>query len=82
MDPRNLPGSHTSVYRKAANLGMFSESIADDLADLWGDHRAKTYYQDGLAAETRARRLSDLATEVHLFIVGRSSQGHECICTS
>jgi len=82
MDPRNLPGSHTSVYREAANLGMLSEGIADDLADLWRDHRAKTYYQDGLATEKRARRLSDLATEVHLFIVGRSSQGHECICTS
>ena len=82
MNPRNLPGSHTSVYREAANLGMFSESTADDLADLWRDHRAKTYYQDGLATEKRARRLSDLAIEVHLFIVGQSSQGHECICTS
>ena len=82
MDPQNLPGSHTSVYREAANLGMLSEGIADDLADLWRDHRAKTYYQDGLATGKRARRLSDLAAEVHLFIVGRSSQGHECICTS
>lgn len=82
MDPRNLPGSHTSIYREAANLGLFSESVADDLGDLWSEHRAKTYYQDGLAAETRARQLSELATEVHQFIVGRTSQGHECICPS
>lgn len=82
MDPRNLPGSHTSIYREAANLGLFSESVADDLADLWREHRAKTYYRDGLAAEARARRLAELATEVHQFIVGQSSQGHECICPS
>lgn len=82
MNPRNLPGSHMSVYREAAYIGIFSEQVADDLADLWSDHRAKTYYQDGLAAEKRARQLHNLAIEVHLFIVGRSSRGHECICTS
>lgn len=82
MDPQNLPGTHTAVYQEAASLGMFSENTANDLADLWRDHRAKTYYQDALAAEKRARRLSDLATEVHRFIVGRSSQSHECICNT
>lgn len=82
MDPRNLPESHTSIYQEASAVGIFSERIADDLADLWSDHRAKTYYQDGLAAELRARRLHTLATEVHQFIVGRSGRGHECFCTS
>ena len=82
MDPRDLPGSHTSIYQEAANIGLFSESTADDLSDLWREHRAKTYYQDGLAAEKRARRLHDLASEVHLFIVGRSSQGYACVCAS
>lgn len=81
MDPRNLPGSHMSIYGEAADIGMFSERVANDLADLWSDHRAKTYYQDGLAAATRARRLHDLATEVHLFIVGQSSRGYECLCS-
>ncbi|MDB9264260.1 hypothetical protein PN424_16625 [Halorubrum ezzemoulense] len=32
---------------------MFDESVAADLADLWRDHRAKTYYQDGLASAAR-----------------------------
>jgi hypothetical protein len=82
MDPRNLPGSHLSIYREAASIGIFTEHVADNLADLWRDHRAKTYYQDGLAAEKRARRLRDLATEVHLFIIGQSSRGYECLCTS
>lgn len=82
MDPRNLPGSHTTIYQEAARIGIFSESIADDLADLWQEHRARTYYQDGLAAETRARKLNELATEVHEYIVGRSSRSHECLCES
>lgn len=82
MDPQNLPGSHTSIYQEATNLGLFSERVSDELADLWKEHRAKTYYQDGLAAEPRARRLVELANEVHLFIVGRSSRGHECLCDS
>lgn len=82
MDPQDLPGSHTSIYREAANLGLFSESAADELGELWREHRAKTYYQDGLAAEARSRRVFELATEVHEFIVGRSAQGHECICES
>ena len=82
VNPRNLPGSHMSIYRQAANIGIFSERVADNLADLWSNHRAKTYYQDGLAAEKRSRRLHNLATEVHLFIVGRSARGYECLCTS
>lgn len=68
------------MYREAAATGLFSESMANDLADLWRDHRAKTYYQDGLAAAERAETMSALAQEVHTFIIGRSSQGHECLC--
>lgn len=79
-DPRNLPGTHTAVYREATRVGIFSEESADRLADLWRNHRAKTYYQDGLATKKRSRRLYDLATEVHQFIVERSSQSHECLC--
>lgn len=75
-----LPGTHPGVYREAASAGIFSESVANDLADLWREHRAKTYYQDGLAARSRAERMYELASEIHWFVVGRSSQGHECIC--
>lgn len=75
-----LPGTHPGVYREAASAGIFSESVANDLADLWREHRAKTYYQDGLAARKRAEKMYKLASEIHQFVVGRSSQGHECIC--
>lgn len=78
--PDDLPGSHPGVYREAATAGIFAESTAADLADLWRDHRVKTYYQDGLAAAARAEKMSALAIETHAFVVGRSSQGHECLC--
>lgn len=78
--PNDLPGTHAGAYHEAASVGIFAESIAEDLADLWRNHRAKTYYQDGLAAENRAERMHELASEVHAFVVGRSSQGHECLC--
>lgn len=81
-DPDALPGTHAGVYREAATVGIVSEATADDLADLWRDHRAKTYYQDGLAGADRADKMSALASEIHAFVVGRSSQGYECLCDS
>ena len=80
MDPADLPGTHPGVYREAASAGIFDESMANDLADLWRDHRAKTYYQDGLATAERAEAMYVLAQEVHAFVVGRSSQGYGCLC--
>lgn len=80
VTPDDLPGTHSGVYREAASAGIFAEPIADDLADLWRNHRAKTYYQDGLAAADRAAKTYELASEVHAFVVGRSSRNYECLC--
>lgn len=81
-EPDDLPGTHPGVYREAATTGLLAESVAEDLADLWRDHRAKTYYQDGLATAERAERTYALADEIHAFVVGRSREGHECLCDS
>ena len=35
MEPRDLPGTHTGIYREAATVGLFAKATADDLADLW-----------------------------------------------
>lgn len=78
--PDALPGTHPGVYREAAAAGVFAESTAADLADLWRDHRAKTYYRDGLASAKRAEAVNALASEIHAYVVGRSRQGHECLC--
>lgn len=80
MQPDALPGTHPGVYREAAATGVFAESMAEDLADLWREHRAKTYYQDGLASADRAEVMYALASEIHAYIIGRSRQGHECLC--
>lgn len=80
MEPDDLPGTHPGVYREAAAVGVFSESVAADLAELWREHRAKTYYQDGLASAARADAMYDLAVELHAYITGRSRRGHECLC--
>lgn len=80
VQPDDLPGTHSGVYRDAAALGIFDESVASELAALWREYRAKTYYQDGLATADRADRMSALAHEIHAFVVGRSSQGHACLC--
>ena len=80
MQPDDLPGTHPGVYREAAAAGVFGESIAADLADLWRDHRAKTYYPDGLASAARADAMYELATELHTYVTGQSRQGHECLC--
>ena len=80
MQSNDLPGTHPGVYREAAAAGVFGESTAADLADLWRDHRARTYYQDGLASAARADAMYELATELHVYVTGQSRQGHECIC--
>ena len=82
IGPRDLPGTHPGVYREAATRGILSESVAADLKDLWRNHRAKTYYQDGLAARERAEKMYELASEAHLFVVNLSSKKHECLCDS
>jgi len=79
MQPDDLPGTHPGVYGATAT-GVFGKSMAADLADLWRDHRAKTYYQDGLASAARAESMYELATEIHAYVTGRSRQGHECLC--
>ena len=80
VEPRELPGTHPGVYTEAARRGILSEHIADNLQDLWRNHRAKTYYQDGLAARERAERMYDLAAETHEYVVNQSTKKHECIC--
>lgn len=79
-EPDSLPGTHAGVYEEAARVGIVSESTAGDLADIWRNHRTKTYYQDGLATAHRATTMGELATEIHEFVVGRTARGHKCRC--
>ncbi|WP_142859526.1 hypothetical protein [Salinigranum halophilum] len=80
VEPRELPGTHPGVYTEATRRGILSEHVADNLQDLWRNYRAKTYYQDGLAAGERAERMYDLAAETHEYVLNQSTKKHECIC--
>lgn len=80
VEPRDLPGTHPGVYTEAARRGILSAHVAENLQDLWRNHRAKTYYQDGLAARERAKKLFELASETHEFVVNQSVKRYECVC--
>ena len=63
MDPNDLPGTHPGVYREAAAIGLFAESVAEDLADLWREHRANDPLpRDRLATLVCAHELLSLDT--------------------
>ena len=81
MDPNDLPGTHPGVYQEAAAIGLFSESVSEELADLWQDHRAKAYYQDGHVAADRAKAMYELASEIHEFVVSRSDKSRNVFAT-
>jgi hypothetical protein len=68
------------VYTEAARRGILPQRVAENLQDLWRSHRAKTYYQDGLASNERAEKAFVLASETHDFVVNQSSKRHECRC--
>ncbi|WP_424008995.1 hypothetical protein [Haloferax denitrificans] len=80
LEPRDLPGTHPGVYTEAARRGIISHHVAENLQDLWRNHRAKTYYQDGLASKGRAEKLFELARETHEYVVNQSTKKYECIC--
>ncbi|GGC70762.1 MULTISPECIES: hypothetical protein [Haloferax] len=80
LEPRDLPGTHPGVYTEAARRGIISQHVAENLQDLWRNHRAKTYYQDGLASKSRAEKLFELARETHEYVVNQSTKKYECIC--
>jgi len=82
MDPNDLRAHIQECIEKRLLSGFSLNRSPKIWADLWREHRAKTYYQDGLAAADRADTMYELASEIHEFVVGRSRQGHECICDS
>jgi len=75
MQPDDLPVPTLVSIGRLQQPVSSGESMAADLADLWRDHRAKTYYQDGLPSAGSADAMYELATELHAYVTGRSRQG-------
>lgn len=80
LGPSEVISSHRRLYQYGAEAGLFDDTFADDLAELWNQNRTKTYYRLGLATEGQATAMQDLATAVHSHLVGGSRVSYECIC--
>lgn len=80
MEASEVIRSHRRLYERGAEVGLYDEAFADDLAELWNQNRTKTYYRLGLATEEQAMAVHDLATDLHQHLVDGSGVSHECIC--
>ena len=74
--------THRYAYDRAAELGLFSQSLCDDLYQLYKNNRSAAYYRDTVATKEQADKLFRLATTVHKFISNHLQASHECICGS
>jgi hypothetical protein len=81
-DASRPPQSHTTAIHRSVEMGLVDEAVGNRLVDLWEANRARTYYQDAIATETRAETLLELATTIHEQVVGLVGVRHECVCSS
>lgn len=76
----DVPGQrHTEVYELGVQAGLFSQTVADRLEELWLENRSESYYRTGVAGEYRARTIYQLATKLHEEVV-QLTRTHDCIC--
>ncbi|MUW15949.1 hypothetical protein GJ633_16110 [Halorubrum sp. CBA1125] len=80
MSGSEVVSSHRRLYQRGAEVGLYADSFADELAELWNQNRTKTYYRLGIATEEQAETMRDLAEEMHRHLVDGSRVPHECIC--
>lgn len=71
---------HATVYERAVEINLFSESFGDRLLDLWKTNRAAVYYREAAATAEQADAMLELATGVHSYVFEFASANHECIC--
>lgn len=74
--------SHRRAYDRAAELGLFSQSLCDALYQMYEENRSAAYYRDTIATEAQAETLFHLAVDVHGFTVQYMRCVHECRCRS
>jgi hypothetical protein len=80
MEPSEVISSHRRLYQRGAEVGLYDEEFAAELAELWNQNRTKTYYRLGLATEAQAVAMEDLAAALHQHLVDGSQVSHECLC--
>ncbi|THE63254.1 DNA-binding protein [Salinadaptatus halalkaliphilus] len=73
--------SHRYAYDRAAALGLFSQSLCDELYQMHSDNRSAAYYRDTVATAEQADALFHLAVEIHEYTVQHLQYSHECRCS-
>lgn len=74
--------SHRRAFDRAAELGLFSQSLCDGLYQMYEENRSAAYYRDTVATQAQAETLFHLAVEVHEFTIRHLQCAHECRCVS
>ncbi|PSP94372.1 hypothetical protein BRC91_06170 [Halobacteriales archaeon QS_4_62_28] len=80
MSGSEVISNHRRLYQRGAEIGLYSDSFAGDLAELWNQNRTKTYYRLGIATKSQAEAMQNLAREIHRHLVDGSQVPYECIC--
>lgn len=80
VESEQVISDHNRLYERGAETGLFDESFADRLADLWNHNRTKTYYRLGIATKEQAEAMHRLASNIHRHLVSTTRISHECIC--
>ncbi|NHN65898.1 hypothetical protein G9463_22005 [Haloarcula sp. JP-Z28] len=80
MDASEVISSHRRLYQRGAEIGLYDDAFGERLAELWNQNRTKTYYRLGIATESQAKAMHELATDVHQDLINASQVRHECLC--
>ncbi|WP_248896340.1 hypothetical protein [Haloplanus sp. XH21] len=80
MESSEVISSHRRLYQRGAEVGLYDEEFAAELAELWNQNRTETYYRLGLATEAQAVAMEELAAALHQHLVDGSRISYECLC--
>ncbi|WP_265110863.1 hypothetical protein [Halosolutus halophilus] len=80
MAPEEIISSHSRLYQRGAEAGLYADRFGEELTELWNQNRTKTYYRLGIATEEQAEAMRQLATNFHHYLVSTSRIKYECIC--
>ena len=71
---------HEYSYERAHQTGLFEESTASALMDLYSENRTESYYGGGRPTDHQAAAMTSLARVVHDYAVSQIHEGGICIC--
>lgn len=72
--------SHDRCYDRAAEFGLLTRDLADELKDLYGDNRTDSYYGGRHPTSQQAEAMHRLAREIHRHVTNQIREGGVCNC--